>query len=47
MASGQLDQTIYTTLLETAWLRQKRAVRLIGVGIRLADDDDSGQAILL
>ena len=36
----------YLSLLETAWHRQEKPVRLIGLGVQLRDDENPDQADL-
>ena len=38
------DETAWGTLLDEAWARQERPVRLLGVGVRFADADPRGEA---
>ncbi len=41
--SANVDPAACARLLETAWLRAERPVRLIGVGVRLTEEDDLSQ----
>lgn len=49
-ATDQCDDTLFATLMEQAWLRHQRPVRLLGVGFRLEpkrpDDDVASQLTL-
>lgn len=41
--SANIDMALCHTLLDTAWQRGRRPVRLLGVGVRLAEDEDAQQ----
>jgi DNA polymerase IV len=41
----QLDRGVFDKLLETAFQRGKRPVRLLGIGVRTSEDDDNAQQL--
>ncbi|MDR2614740.1 MAG: DNA polymerase IV [Candidatus Accumulibacter sp.] len=41
--SAAPDETVWAALLDEAWARRERAVRLLGVGIRFAETDESAE----
>lgn len=44
---AQPDREVFSLLLDSAWARGGKPVRLLGVGVRFGDDDDAGIGITL